>query len=322
MKRYLFIPVIFLALVQMGCEEKVDAIIGDDRPYTIWGLLDAGADTQRVRVIPITTELGIPQGENLDAQVFSTNLETNERREWQDEYIEFSNGTFGHVFWSAFTPEILSSYKLEVVRSDGATSSAVVELPDSIFVDLPDGAEQRRRVDMRISGPGSNLIQANLNYQTFSLPPGNPWPAGTPPSQSVQLPVNIDYVSELERSSAGFEVELDISRDFQAIRQEFEFNCLNPLTIGVSWLTFTVFVGDPMWLPPGGEFDERILAQPGVLSNVDNGLGFVGAGYGAEARWFPSNSVKSGAGFALQGSCSLMPANIPECAPQIACLKE
>ncbi len=319
MKRFSHIPILLLCLTFLSCEEGVDAIIGDDRPYTIWGLLDAGADTQRVRVIPITTELGLPQGETLDAKVFSVNLDTGERIEWEDKFTMFPDSSKGHVFWSAFTPDIKSNYQLEVVRSDGQMSSSTVALPDSIQLFGPDNARNRSRVDMRIIGTDANIVQARVNYQTFSLPPVNPFPPGSPISQSVQVPFDISYREELLKISDGFEFQINMARDFGEIVFEYQRRCLNDLTIGLGFVTVTVFVGDPSWLPPGGEFNERILAQPGALSNVENGLGFVGAGYSSEFKWFPSNTVRSNVGFALQSSCGFMPADIPECVPQIPC---
>lgn len=53
-------------------------------------------------------------------------------------------------------------------------------------------------------------------------------------------------------------------------------------------------VGDTAWNPAGGYFDPNILSQPGRLSNVENGFGFVGGGYSLNAPLNPSReSVES-----------------------------
>lgn len=51
------------------------------------------------------------------------------------------------------------------------------------------------------------------------------------------------------------------------------------------------------WLPPEGDFDPEVLVQPGTLSNVTNGFGFIGAGYRMQRNWLPADSVVSAAGF-------------------------
>jgi hypothetical protein len=49
-----------------------------------------------------------------------------------------------------------------------------------------------------------------------------------------------------------------------------------------------VLIGNESWIPPGGEFDPNVLVQPGTLRNVQNGLGFVGAGYNQDFALYPS----------------------------------
>ena len=45
------------------------------------------------------------------------------------------------------------------------------------------------------------------------------------------------------------------------------------------------------WDPPGGVFDADVLVQPGTLSNVENGFGFVGAGYRLSSTWIPLDTI-------------------------------
>ena len=40
-----------------------------------------------------------------------------------------------------------------------------------------------------------------------------------------------------------------------------------------------------------------MLVQPGLMSNVDNGFGFVGAGYRIELTWLPDDDVVARSGF-------------------------
>ena len=44
----------------------------------------------------------------------------------------------------------------------------------------------------------------------------------------------------------------------------------------LSAITLSIRALDDSWDPPEGEFDPEMLAQPGVLSNVEKGYGFWG----------------------------------------------
>ena len=58
-----------------------------------------------------------------------------------------------------------------------------------------------------------------------------------------------------------------------------------------------VLVTNAEWVPPTGVYDAELLVEPGTFSNVENGFGFVGAGYPASFRWEPSESALLAAGF-------------------------
>jgi len=63
-------------------------------------------------------------------------------------------------------------------------------------------------------------------------------------------------------------------------------------------LDLRVLIGDQMWDPPGGTFDPNILSQPKTMTNVENGFGFIGAGYRVVAPLFPSREAVEYACFA------------------------
>ena len=46
---------------------------------------------------------------------------------------------------------------------------------------------------------------------------------------------------------------------------------------GLTALGFQVRILDKNWDPPEGVFNLKVLAQPGALSNVNNGYGFFGS---------------------------------------------
>jgi hypothetical protein len=87
--------ILFACGLLIGCETAVDPFVGEERPFTIWGLMNAGADTQRVRVFPIADEPGIDRSGSIDAAVSSIDLTTGERREWVHREITYEDGGVG-----------------------------------------------------------------------------------------------------------------------------------------------------------------------------------------------------------------------------------
>lgn len=58
-----------------------------------------------------------------------------------------------------------------------------------------------------------------------------------------------------------------------------------------------IFAASASWNPPGGVFDYELLAQPGTMSNVNNGFGFVGAGVEASITWVPDKATQELLGY-------------------------
>jgi hypothetical protein len=67
----------------------------------------------------------------------------------------------------------------------------------------------------------------------------------------------------------------------------------NPICdgLGLFSLRISMTVGSEDWNPPGGVFDPNVLVEPGTMSNVTNGFGFVGAGYNQDVNLYPSEQA-------------------------------
>lgn len=286
--------------------------MGEDRPYTLWGFLDANADTQRVRVFTIEDRLGTDRSGPIDAVVTSVNMGTGESIEWVGEEVLFADSSVGHVFYAPFQAEFEQTYRLSVQRSDGATASAQVTIPPEVMVELVD-APNRIIVPAIIHGAVPNLVGVNVLYDAATLPPSNPWPPGTPAPPGYVFPVMIPYDEPEESFPDRTVFEINIRNDFETIQDTYTLNCLSPDHIALRRVKFQFLAADEQWAPPGGTFDPNILIEPGTFSNVENGYGFFGGGYSVSVGWFPSLVVQRSVGFRTSGPCPLVPANIPEC---------
>jgi len=325
----LVISMVLAAMFHLGCEEGVNPIVGSEYPFTLWGFMNAGADTQYVRVFEISDQLVPDPGDAIDARVFSTDLTTGEEREWSYELVRFDSLIQGHVFWSPFRAVNEHRYELEVVRSDGATSSVVTTVPPEadfqISVDFRDSSTV---IPVHIDGDIPNMVGFRVTYHAVNVPPVKAWPIGTAIAPAVQLPVTIGYDNVLSRQGDGWQLEIDMSRDFIAVRTWYEFNCLVTPDGGSApdvWLRgieFSVLAADSSWAPPGGTFDPNVLSVPGTFSNVENGYGFFGAGMGVLEEWTPPAQASLAAGYNYEAQCNyLFPLEQPECMdPPVPCL--
>lgn len=301
-----------LALLLLGCEEDFNPFVGEERPFTLWGYMDAGADTQKVRVFTIEAGPGLDRAGPIDAVVTSTDLDTGEQRPWHDAQVVFDNGSAGHVFWSAFRAQYGHRYRLEVARSDGAASRVEVVVPDPVEVvfdpDFPGTA-----IPLEILGDPPRLIKVEVEYDTWTVPSSNPWPPGTLPGPSYNFPVAISYTDKLKVIEGGWQTQINMVEDVPGIKDVFEQNCLSSILITIQSVRLRLLVATEDWDPPGGTFDPEVLAEPGTFSNVENGFGFFGGGFSVNERWVPPLSALRAAGFSFGAPCAFGPEDIPEC---------
>ena len=295
-----------------SCDQTIDPVIGEDRPFTIWGYLDAHADTQRVRVFSIEERLGIDRAGPIDATVTSTNLTTGEIHTWIDREITYSDSSVGHVFEAAFRARYEERYRLSVRRSDGAESSAEVTIPPPVEVDLID-ERNRIVVPVRIHGKPPNLVDVSVTYDAITLPPANPWPPGSATPPAVRLPVAVSYSGKEKPTENGWRYELNLRDDFFLVQEQFALSCLSRDHIALRRIYFQFLAADEQWDPPNGSFDPNLLIEPGTFSNVENGYGFFGGGYTVTTHWIPTERILRNIGYRTAGPCPLSPQNIPDC---------
>ena len=118
-------------LVLGGCSDTaLDPFQESPFNYSIFGYLDAGADTQFVRVTPLRNIL-TSAADSIDATVTLEHLATAHKIIWKDSLFQFGQGVVGHNFWSTEPLMPGNVYRLTVMRSDGAASMATVTLPDT-----------------------------------------------------------------------------------------------------------------------------------------------------------------------------------------------
>ena len=277
-----------------GCDSDVNPVLGTEQPFTLFGLFSPQLDTQRVLVFPIESELRLLEADELDARFTSTDLDNNEVRVWADSLIPQENGDINHLFWSSFTAAFDHTYLVEIVDSEGRKSEATVRVPPETEIvmqdpDLISGVI----IPVLIPGDIPNILKVEVRYGfDYRL---------TTPGQKIDN-LTISQQDRIQKVDNGWLIRINLSADYVAIRDFIQDRLPVDRAYGyeLQGMLLRLIVASEDWQPPGGVFDPEVLVQPGTLSNVENGFGFIGAGYRLQENLTPADSVLEAAGFRIR----------------------
>ena len=283
------------SLILLGCSEELPIAPPVEMPYSLFGVVNPQADTQAVIVYPVKSGTLEPMGPDpLDAVVRSTDMETGEVRIWRDSVVSDGESGFSHIFWSEFRPAYGRAYRIDAVRSDGAQAGVSVYVPPMIYVEESDDGTRRMRVTFR--GAPFRLVQLEITYSVRAFHRCCPQAAAT-------FRYGLPYAGREVQIDDGFELIVDLG-EYVPILEEFireDTGCYflfrDSLRLRLVDLPLDTTVGDEAWDVPHGFLDRRILSHPGTLTNVEHGLGFIGAGYRYDTRLVPSAAAVNDAGF-------------------------
>ncbi len=277
-------------LLLLGCEESVDPILEADEAFSFYGFFDADADTQATRIFTLEPNLRPTPPAPLDVIVQSTDLNTDETIVWQDSIVQYLDGTIGHVFWAPFQAQYGHTYRLQAQRPDGSTTSVEAKIPALSQPELQEPELSPNNVHIPVFWPDTPRLLATEVAYRLNLVLSD--------TTSVLRNIVIPYTDAPIETANGWTVSLDLSRDAQIIFEDRDLPLGSRLfLIDIEMRTF---VSNRAWFPPGGIYDPNLLVQPGTFTNVENGFGFVGAGYRSSISWLPDTEVLDRVGLQVE----------------------
>ncbi len=270
----LAVAIASLALLA-GCSTEVPPAASDGAVFTLWGRLDPTAAWQAVRVEPISTT--IDGGDALDATVVSVDLETGEQTAWRDSVVTFADGSVGHVFLADVTPAFGSHVEFRVLQDGEVATSARVRVPPRVvgfFTDLRIGASST--VDLVLPG-APRVVGARVAYDIRA--------------ELDDFAETVDVEdSDVTSIDFGWEVAVDFTSQVELLRSRFLQRGIR--SIRAEGVRVQGFVANEEWAAPYPfEFSRNLLIQPGTVSNVQNGYGFLGAAYPFDYVWEVDDST-------------------------------
>ena len=129
----LCLRILSVLLVLASCEKPFEPLAPSDLAFSIYGYLDAAADTQWVRVMPIRQSLETPAGP-IDAVVTLEEVETGATVVMSDSISRYlpmfgDVEVYAHNFSTTMPMVPGRRYRLTATRSDGANAWATVLVP-------------------------------------------------------------------------------------------------------------------------------------------------------------------------------------------------
>ncbi len=273
--RYLFLYIVasFVLAIGLGaCEESVNPILESDQQFTIFGTLDMDQDTQYVRVIPIRRTLETDASAPLNVTFTSTDLVAGETITWRDSLVGFPDGSFGHVFYTPLRLRPGHTYRVEVRSPDSdIVTSAETTLPaEPQAIVMPEEVEFILTTQVRAS---QQILWQGLSQEPYSI---EQWYRFFTVEDFSFRDIQLPYVplnGPAEGQADTWEITLNLVRDRDTMETFIELN----ESTSLAGLGLRITLLDEAFVPPGGVFDPDVLSQPGTLSNVENGFGFVGS---------------------------------------------
>lgn len=138
-----------IAVGLSGCETEIYPIAPTEMAYSIYGYLDALADTQWIRVAPFRTTI-FSTPDLIDAEVTIEDLGTGRFIDlnaglFRQGSPNFGDTLFAYNFWTDEGLDYGATYRLTAQRSDGSLSSSVVKIPlDHSHIPIIVGKRQPR----------------------------------------------------------------------------------------------------------------------------------------------------------------------------------
>jgi len=266
----LIAAVTFIVVVAFvsGCDStELDPFQNSGRYYSVYGYISDLQNQHAIRVVEVSRyqeHILSPSDAKatIDAVVTTTDTLTGEVVHWNHTLAQFEDGSYGHVFRATFNVRAGRTYRLDITRSDGRTTSAITTVP---FL-----SSTRAEVRAPIVGADSSIFQDILLPGVRS-----PW------SITVVYHVRSSPAVRLEYGRAGERVEgegwlfrVDYTQD---IAQLLEL--LGTTLDELEWdaMGVEVLVLDNDWTLTDDLLDPETLSHPDQLSNVENGYGYFGS---------------------------------------------
>lgn len=258
-----------------SCNSSFDPLEENDNYFfSMYGYLDASADTQWVRIMPLSETL-YPDSAFLDStnvEVTLHSLETDELVTMQDSVFHFGNDISAWNFSTTHQLQPDHTYLLSATNAEGNSSQTSITMPSEfptpvVYLGISTIGEIINAV-VEIQGV-EHLADLQSIYQIYFRSPEEEGCPSEVPSNNTQL-FSIPNIDKANRTTNGFVADLSMEEDERYIRSRIGTSaniCIYPQQFFIAsaneeWLDFSVI-------------DDEIISLPEGISNIENGVGYI-----------------------------------------------
>ncbi len=248
-----------VAAVVAACDESFDPIAPSELAFSVFGYLDASADTQWIRVMPIRP-LKVTSRDALGAKVTLEHLGTGRIIELRDSLFRFSpysdpdlgpGGAYVHNFWTLEDIEPWAAYRFSARLEGEEPAEAVVEIPRDYEVEVAIN-------QVRARGETDELRITGVKHVPF---------LGMAANFYDGCELSVRRARYEERSGDDETLVIAITKQ----RLEPPDHCGPPWVANVA---LRIVGSEAAW--PAGGYSPLALGESGLTSNVTNAVGFLG----------------------------------------------
>lgn len=266
-----FLLIVCVILLYTGCNPSFDPIKQDDRHFSVFGYLNASADTQYVRIEKLRDDMPGDTPSDLDAKVTLTNLATNQTVTMRDSVFEYYLEGKAHNFYTTMDINPGQKYRLKVSGHESPVTSAEVTIPKafstpnvivnddySTTVEIPD---MNRLIEVK-----AVYYPCPKCYCDVDL--------GESPTCSTKQSIRrmtFSHLADTLYRGDQLIAKVDRKKDREKMASDFPEN-RPPI---VTFYDLVIVAGSSSW-PDFLSLDPEVVALPDVASNVENGVGLLG----------------------------------------------
>jgi hypothetical protein len=255
-----------------GCNETFQPLKNShSAPFSIYGYLDASADTQWVRVTPVRKQLS-QSTDKPQMNITLTQQQSGRTMEMKDSLFLPDDGFNYLNTWTTMDINPGQTYRLEAERSDGFTSQAEVTIPKEFptpnLLDYGDGC----RASLRIEGVERLAdVQSIWHVRILFLDD----------EKIVSEREELYRLSHRNRATRiadrAYSVFIDTINEKEKIAGQLLAPSDPDLSVEMEVLQRQIFVASagPEWIEDIASLDDVSYALPEGLSNVENGVGYM-----------------------------------------------
>lgn len=251
-------------LIVAACDESFQPFQENDKyAFSIYGYLDASADTQWIRVAQARQEFDTPPAVP-DIQVTLEHLESGEMMGMEDSLFK-SEGDFYYLnFWTTMNIDPGKTYLVKAENQEVRESSVTVTIPEEFPTPVIRPGEKTH--PLYIDGNVEHIADVQTRWYVLLKTSGF----------KKKKMFSFSYRNEIERKQIyggiyGVTLKTEFERE-QIIRQT-----LLPPDGEIEVLHRQVFIasGGPEWNEEIPLMDDPLYGLPDSFSNVEDGLGYV-----------------------------------------------